>query len=67
MYNQLKHPYGRYAIYVKALEVALAGKTPELVIPTLRKLDTLIKEWAVGGKEQRGLFLLATQILRGKA
>eukprot|EP00243_Klebsormidium_subtile_P003068 TRINITY_DN16214_c0_g1_i1.p1 TRINITY_DN16214_c0_g1~~TRINITY_DN16214_c0_g1_i1.p1 ORF type:complete len:415 (+),score=133.81 TRINITY_DN16214_c0_g1_i1:212-1456(+) len=64
VYNQLKHPYGRYAVFVKALEVALEGKAPELVIPTLRKLDTLIKEWAIGGKEQRGLFLLGTQILR---
>ncbi|GAQ92403.1 hypothetical protein KFL_010070030 [Klebsormidium nitens] len=64
VYNQLKHPYGRYAVYVKALEVARDGKAPEQVIPTLRKLDALIKEWAIGGKEQRGLFLLATQILR---
>jgi translation initiation factor 3 subunit M len=64
VYNQLKHPYGRYTIYAKALGMALEGKVPELVIPTLRKLDALVKEWAIGVKEQRNLYLLATKILR---
>ncbi|KAL3690659.1 hypothetical protein R1sor_004310 [Riccia sorocarpa] len=64
LYNMLTTPYGRYVIFKKALELAVAGKVTDLMVPSLKRLDTFIKEWGIGNSEKRELYLHATNILK---
>ncbi|KAL2623515.1 hypothetical protein R1flu_003720 [Riccia fluitans] len=64
LYNMLTTPYGRYLLFKKALKLAIAGKVSDLMVPSLKRLDTFIKEWNIGNSEKRDLYLDATNILK---
>lgn len=60
----LENPYGRFLVYMKALDVAANGKAMEHIIPSFKKMDTLLKEWNLGLQDQRQLFLAISNILK---
>lgn len=64
LYNMLENAYGRFIVYMKALDVAANGKVMEHIVPSFKKIDTLLKEWNLGLKEQRELFLAISNILK---
>nr|XP_043635282.1 eukaryotic translation initiation factor 3 subunit M-like isoform X2 [Erigeron canadensis] len=64
LYNMLENPYGRFLVYMKALEVADNGKVTEHIISSFKKIDTLLKEWNIGLQDQRELFLAISNILK---
>nr|XP_043634998.1 eukaryotic translation initiation factor 3 subunit M-like [Erigeron canadensis] len=64
LYNMLENPYGRFLVYMKALEVAANGKVSEHIISSFKKIDTLLKEWNLGLQDQRALFLAISNILK---
>ncbi|KAG6541293.1 hypothetical protein Mapa_017346 [Marchantia paleacea] len=64
LYNMLATPYGRYVIFKRALKLAILGKVTELIVPSLKRLDTFIKEWNIGNSEKRELYLTATNVLK---
>ncbi|KVH48448.1 eukaryotic translation initiation factor 3 subunit M-like [Cynara cardunculus var. scolymus] len=64
LYNMLENPYGRFIVYMKALDVAANGKGMEHIVPSFKKMDTLLKEWNLGLKDQRELFLAISNILK---
>lgn len=64
LYNLLTIPYGRFLVYTKALNLAINGKVAEHIIPSFKKIDTFLKEWNIGIKDQRGLFLSISNVLR---
>lgn len=64
LYNMLENPYGRFIVYMKALDVAANGKVMEHIVPSFKKIDTLLKEWNLGLKDQRELFLAISNILK---
>lgn len=60
----LENPYGRYLVYMKALEVAAKGKVIEHIVPSFKKIDTFLKEWNLEIQDQRQLFLAISNILK---
>ncbi|KAI3722487.1 hypothetical protein L2E82_33526 [Cichorium intybus] len=64
LYNMLENPYGRFLVYMKALNVAANGKVTEHIIPSFKKIDTLLKEWNLELQDQRQLFLAISNILK---
>lgn len=60
----LENAYGRFIVYMKALDVAANGKVMEHIVPSFKKIDTLLKEWNLGLKEQRELFLAISNVLK---
>ncbi|CAN6477137.1 unnamed protein product [Victoria cruziana] len=63
LYNLLEHPYSRFFVYEKALELAIRGKVTESIIPSFKKIDNFLKEWDIGPVEQRRLFLKISNVL----
>ncbi|XP_065855150.1 uncharacterized protein [Euphorbia lathyris] len=64
LYNLLENTFGRFYVYMKALNLALTGKVAEHVIPSLKKIDSFLKEWNLEVKDQRELFLSISNVLR---
>ncbi|CAI9109857.1 OLC1v1009776C1 [Oldenlandia corymbosa var. corymbosa] len=64
LYNLLENSYSRFAVYLKALNVAISGKVTEHVIPSFKNIDSFLKEWNLGVKDQRELFLIVSNILK---
>ncbi|XP_031492861.1 uncharacterized protein LOC116259272 [Nymphaea colorata] len=63
LYNLLEHPYSRFFVYEKALELAIRGKVTESILPSFKKIDNFLKEWEIGPLEQRRLFLKISNVL----
>ncbi|KAF3788295.1 Eukaryotic translation initiation factor 3 subunit M [Nymphaea thermarum] len=63
LYNLLEHPYSRFFVYEKALELAIRGKVTESIIPSFKKIDNFLKEWEIAPLEQRRLFLKISNVL----
>ena len=49
---------------MQALNLALNGKVTDHVIPSFKKIDSFLKEWNIGVKDQRDLFLTIANILK---
>lgn len=64
LYNLLENPYSRFYVYMKALSLADSGKVTEHIIPSFKKIDSFLKEWNIGIKDQRELFLTISNILK---
>ncbi|CAA3014650.1 eukaryotic translation initiation factor 3 subunit M-like [Olea europaea subsp. europaea] len=64
LYNLLESPYSQYFVYMKSLNLAANGKVTEHVVPSFKKMDNLLREWNLGVKEQRELFLTIVNILK---
>lgn len=64
LYNLLESPYSQYFVYMKSLNLAANGKVTEHVVPSFKKMDNLLREWNLGVKEQRELFLTIANILK---
>ncbi|KAG0625071.1 hypothetical protein M758_2G025500 [Ceratodon purpureus] len=64
LYNVLENPYGRFLIFKRVLKLAVAGKVPELIVPTFKRMDSFIQEWNVSESDKRDIFLSATNILK---
>ncbi|RAL46794.1 hypothetical protein DM860_005073 [Cuscuta australis] len=64
LYNLLDNPYSRFIVYMKALNLATNAKVTEHVLPSFKKMDNFLKEWNIGVKDQRELFLAISNILK---
>eukprot|EP00270_Netrium_digitus_P018431 TRINITY_DN6_c0_g1_i1.p1 TRINITY_DN6_c0_g1~~TRINITY_DN6_c0_g1_i1.p1 ORF type:complete len:439 (+),score=138.75 TRINITY_DN6_c0_g1_i1:50-1318(+) len=65
LYNVLSFPSTRFLIFMQILGFAVAVRAADLVLPAVRRVEALVKEWGgVSMGEQRGLFLTASNILR---
>ncbi|XP_022879479.1 eukaryotic translation initiation factor 3 subunit M-like [Olea europaea var. sylvestris] len=64
LYNLLESPYSRFFVYMKALNMAVNGKVTEHVVPSFKKMDGFLREWNLGVKDQRQLFLTVANILK---
>ncbi|MQL71875.1 hypothetical protein Taro_004191 [Colocasia esculenta] len=64
LYNLLENPYSKFFVYSKALNLAISGKVTDHVIPTFKKIDSLLKEWKLEMVDQRSLFLIISNILK---
>ncbi|KAF3323902.1 eukaryotic translation initiation factor 3 subunit M-like protein [Carex littledalei] len=64
LYNMLENPYSRFIVYIKTLELAVAGKVTESVIPSFKKIDAFLSEWNIGKVDQRALFHSISNILK---
>ncbi|KAI4320375.1 hypothetical protein MLD38_033864 [Melastoma candidum] len=64
LYNLVNIPYGRFLVYTKVLDLAIHGKVTESVVSSFKKIDSFLKEWNIGIKDQRELFLSVSNVLR---
>ncbi|KAL8528484.1 hypothetical protein ACS0TY_006056 [Phlomoides rotata] len=64
LYNLLENPYSQFFVYMKALNLAVSGKVTEHIVPSFKKLDELLREWNLGVKDKRDLFLAVANILK---
>ncbi|XP_060193655.1 uncharacterized protein LOC132622980 [Lycium barbarum] len=64
LYNLLENRYSRFLVYMKALNLAINGKVTEQISPSCKKIDSFLKEWNLGAKDQRELFLRISNILK---
>uniref|UniRef100_A0A2P2MDL5 Eukaryotic translation initiation factor 3 subunit M n=3 Tax=Rhizophora mucronata TaxID=61149 RepID=A0A2P2MDL5_RHIMU len=64
LYNLLENAYCCFYVYMRALDLAVSGKVTELVVPSFKKIDSFLKEWNLGIKDQRLLFLTISNVLK---
>ncbi|KAA3456086.1 eukaryotic translation initiation factor 3 subunit M-like [Gossypium australe] len=64
LYNLLGGPDSRFFVYMQALNLALNGKVGDHIIPSFKKIDCFLKEWNIGVKDQRNLFLTIANVLK---
>lgn len=64
LYNLLENPYSQFFVYMKALNLAVSGKVTDHVVPSFKKMDDFLKEWNLGIKDKRDLFLTVANILK---
>ncbi|KAA8530445.1 hypothetical protein F0562_005154 [Nyssa sinensis] len=64
LYNLLENPYSQFFVYMKALNLAVNGKVAENIIPSFKKMDNFLREWHIGIKDQRELFLAVSNVLK---
>ncbi|KAJ6804703.1 eukaryotic translation initiation factor 3 subunit M-like [Iris pallida] len=64
LYNLLEKPYSKFFVYTKALNLAVSGKVTESIIPSFKKIESLLQEWNIGKVDQRDLFLIISNILK---
>lgn len=49
---------------MKALNLVINGKVAEHILPSFKKIDSFLKEWNLGVKDQRELLLKISNILK---
>lgn len=49
---------------MQALNLSLNGKVTDPIIPSFKKIDSFLKEWNIGVKDQRNLFLTVANVLK---
>lgn len=64
LYNLLEGPDSRFFVYMQALNLALNGKVVDHIVPSFKKIDSFLKEWNIGVKDQRNLFLTIANLLK---
>ncbi|KAB2033723.1 hypothetical protein ES319_D04G039200v1 [Gossypium barbadense] len=64
LYNLLEGPDSRFFVYMQALNLALNGKVIDHIVPSFKKIDSFLKEWNIGVKDQRNLFLTIANVLK---
>ncbi|XVF60702.1 hypothetical protein PTKIN_Ptkin08bG0069600 [Pterospermum kingtungense] len=64
LYNLLESPHSRFFVYMQALNLALNGKVTDHIVPSFKKIDSFLKEWNIGVKDQRNLFLTIANVLK---
>ncbi|KAE8678464.1 hypothetical protein F3Y22_tig00111409pilonHSYRG00265 [Hibiscus syriacus] len=64
LYNLLEGPDSRFFVYMHALNLALNGKVTDHIVPSFKKIDSFLKEWNIGVKDQRNLFLTVANALK---
>ncbi|KAK6255906.1 Proteasome component (PCI) domain - like 7 [Theobroma cacao] len=64
LYNLLEGPDSRFFVYMQALNLSLNGKVTDPIIPSFKKIDSFLKEWNIGVKDQRNLFLTVANVLK---
>ncbi|KAK4776794.1 hypothetical protein SAY86_005482 [Trapa natans] len=64
LYNLLTIPYGRFSVYMQALNLAVNGKVAEHIVPSFKKIDGFLKEWNLNLNEQRDLFLAMSNVAK---
>ncbi|XVF58448.1 hypothetical protein PTKIN_Ptkin07bG0067600 [Pterospermum kingtungense] len=64
LYNLLAGPDSRFFVYMQALNLALSGRVTDHITPSFKKIDSLLKEWNIGVKDQRNLFLTIANVLK---
>lgn len=64
LYNLLEGPDSRFFVYMQALNLALNGKVVDHIVPSFKKIDSFLKEWNIGVKDQRNLFLTIANVLK---
>lgn len=51
-------------MYLQALNLAVNGKVVDHIAPSFMKTDSFLKEWNLGLKDQRDLFLAMSNVAR---
>lgn len=51
-------------MFLKAINLAVNGKVVEHLVPSLKKIDSFLKEWNIDVKDQRELFLAISNAVR---
>ncbi|KAL3636544.1 hypothetical protein CASFOL_018843 [Castilleja foliolosa] len=64
LYNLLENPYSQFFVYLKAFNLAISGKVTEHVIPSFKKMDSFLRDWNLGVKDRRDLFLAISNVLK---
>ncbi|KAK9037489.1 hypothetical protein V6N11_022400 [Hibiscus sabdariffa] len=64
LYNLLEGPDSRFFVYMQALNLALNGTVTDHIVPSFKKIDSFLKEWNIGVKDQRNLFLAIANVLK---
>ncbi|XP_021297513.1 eukaryotic translation initiation factor 3 subunit M-like [Herrania umbratica] len=64
LYNLLEGPDSRFFVFMQALNLALNGKVTDPIIPSFKNIDSFLKEWNIGVKGQRNLFLTVANVLK---
>ncbi|CAA0824542.1 Proteasome component (PCI) domain protein [Striga hermonthica] len=64
LYNLLDNPYSQFFVNMKALNLAISGKVTEYVLPSFGKMENFLKEWNLGVKDRRDLFLAVSNLLK---
>ncbi|KMZ66857.1 Eukaryotic translation initiation factor 3 subunit m [Zostera marina] len=57
LYNLLEDPYSKFYVFKKALDFSIIGKVTDNIIPSLKRIDSFLKEWKIETLDQRSLFL----------
>ncbi|KAK9011930.1 hypothetical protein V6N11_040002 [Hibiscus sabdariffa] len=64
LYNLLEGPDSRFFVYMQALNLALNGTVSDHIVPSFKKIDSFLKDWNIGVKDQRNLFLAIANVLK---
>ncbi|PKI33607.1 hypothetical protein CRG98_046002 [Punica granatum] len=64
LYNLLTIPYGRFRVYLQALNLAVNGKVVDHIAPSLKKIDSFLKEWNLDVNDQREFFLAMSNVAK---
>ncbi|KAE8661358.1 putative SP1L [Hibiscus syriacus] len=64
LYNLLEGPDSRFFVYMQALTLALNGAVTDHIVSSFKKIDSFLKEWNIGIKDQRNLCLTVANVLK---
>ncbi|KAM1954333.1 hypothetical protein ACFX1T_023691 [Malus domestica] len=64
LYNLLENPYSRFLVYLSALNLAINRRVTEHAIPSLKNVESFLKEWNIGISDQKQLFLTVANVLK---
>ena len=57
-------PSSRFRCLIAALRLATAAKTPDALLPSLKRTDEWVKEWHLGTPDTRTLYAAVSALLR---
>mmetsp|Transcript_32912 Transcript_32912/g.104774 ORF Transcript_32912/g.104774 Transcript_32912/m.104774 type:complete len:144 (-) Transcript_32912:253-684(-) len=64
LYNAAAEGKTRYAVFMDILRYARAASIPEVVLPSMKRVEAWAKEWDLGAEESRALFLECSNFMR---
>lgn len=55
----------RYDVYIAIIKVAVKAEEMESLLPHLTSIDRWVREWGINVEQQRALFLVLSEALKG--
>lgn len=67
LFNMVEYPAGKYTVFTHVLRYAQSAQVAELLLPSIKKVETWVKDWGLSNDESRAVYLAVANLCSGQS